>query len=78
MAQKNKNEEVIIIETDKDSDTVTDLQVLIGEKVIGEISQNEGDRHYQVNMMNNQKATALSIEAAVQTILADYNLHNKR
>lgn len=78
MARKNKNEEVTIVATDKDTDTVTDLQVLIGEKVIGEIIQDEGDRHYQVTTMNNQKGTALSIEAAVQTIIADYNLHNKR
>lgn len=78
MARKNKNEEVTIVATKKDSDTVTDLEVRIGDKVIGGIHQEEGDRQYQVTMTNNQKATTVSIEDAVQTILADYNLHNKR
>lgn len=75
MARKNKNEEVSIVATKNDSDVVTDLQVLIGDKLIGEIYQGEGDRHYQLTNVKEQKGTALSIEDAVQSILADYNLH---
>lgn len=75
MARKNKNEEVTIVAASKDSDEVTDLQLLIGDKVIGEIFKDKEDRHYQLTLMNKQKGTAISIDDAVQTILADYNLH---
>lgn len=75
MARKNKNEEVTIIATERDSDVVTDLQVLVGEQVIGEIYQSEENRQYQVTFKNQQKGTAVSIEDAVQAIIADYNLH---
>lgn len=75
MARKNRNEEVAIVATKLDNDVVTDLQVLIGEKVIGHIHQGEEDRQLQVTLNNSQKGTAVSIEDAVQTILADYNLH---
>ena len=76
MARKKKNEEVSIVATKQDSDTVTDLEVLLGDDVIGKIYQGEEDRQLQVTFNNDQKATAVSIEDAVQAILADYNLHN--
>lgn len=76
MARKNKNEEVSIIETKLDSDTVTDLEVLIGDKKVGSIHQGEEDRQIEVTLNNGQKARAISIEDAVQAILADFNLHN--
>lgn len=76
MARKNKNEEVSIIETKLDSDTVTDLEVLIGDKKVGSIHQDEEDRQIEVTFNNGQKARAISIEDAVQAILADFNLHN--
>lgn len=76
MARKKKNEEVSIVATKRDSDTVTDLEVLLGEQVIGKVYQGEEDRQLQVTFNNDQKATAISIEDAVQSILADYNLHN--
>ncbi len=75
MARKNKNQEVSIVATKKDSDVVTDLQVLVDDQVIGAIHQGEEDRHYQVINIKQQKGTALSIEDAVQSIIADYNLH---
>ncbi len=75
MARKKKNQEVSIVATKKDSDVVTDLQVMVDDKVIGEIYQGEDDRHYQVTNLKQKKGTALSIEDAVQSILADYNLH---
>lgn len=76
MARKKKNEEVSIVATKRDSDTITDLEVLLGEQVIGKVYQGEEDRQLQVTFNNDQKATAVSIEDAVQSILADYNLHN--
>lgn len=76
MARKKKSEEVSIVATKHDSDTVTDLEVLLGEQVIGKVFQGEEDRQLQVTFNNDQKGTAVSIEDAVQAILADYNLHN--
>lgn len=75
MARKKKKQEVSIVETSKDSDVVTDLQVLVGDEVIGEIHQGEEDRHFQVTNVQQKKGTALSIEDAVETIIADYNLY---
>jgi len=75
MARKKKTQEVSIIPTNRDSDVVTDLQVIIKDRVIGEIHQGEGERHYQVTNLKDQKGTALTVEDAVQSILADYNLH---
>ncbi len=75
MARKKKTQEVSIIPTNRDSDVVTDLQVIIKDRVIGEIYQGEGERHYQVTNLKDQKGTALTVEDAVQSILADYNLH---
>ena len=75
MARKKKTQEVSIVETSKDSDVITDLQVLVGDEVIGEIHQGEDDRHFQVLNIQKKKGTALSIEDAVEAIIADYNLH---
>lgn len=75
MARKKKKQEVSIVETNKDSDVVTDLQVLVGDEVIGEIHQDEEDRHFQVVNVQKKKGTALSIEDAVEAIIADYNLY---
>jgi hypothetical protein len=75
MARKKKPQEVSIIPTKRDSDVVTDLQVIIKDQVIGEIYQGEDERHYQVTNLKDQKGTALTVEDAVQSILADYNLH---
>lgn len=76
MARKKKNEEVSIIATKKDSDVITDLEVVINDKVVGKIYQGEDDRHYQVTYMEDQKGTALSVEDAVHSIISDYNLYN--
>lgn len=75
MARKNKIEEVSIVAGSRDSDTVTDLIVQVKDQVIGEIFQDEGDRHIQVTYKNGRKGSAISIEDAVQSIIAEYNLH---
>lgn len=76
MARKKRNEEVSIEATKLDSDVVTDIEVKIGDKIIGTIHQEEDDRHFQVTNLKEQKGTALSVEDAVQSIIADYNLYN--
>lgn len=76
MARKNKDKEVSIEETDLNSDVVTDLEVLVDEKVVGKIHQGEEDRHFQVTNLKDKKGTALSVEDAVQSIISDYNLYH--
>ena len=75
MARKKKQEEISIVEGKLDSDTVTDLQVMAKDDLIGEIFQDEEDRQFQVKFANGRKGSALSIEDAVQAIIAEYNLH---
>lgn len=75
MARKKKQEEISIVEGKLDSDTVTDLQVMAKDDLIGEVFQDEEDRQFQVKFANGRKGSALSIEDAVQAIIAEYNLH---
>lgn len=75
MARKKKQEEISIVEGKLDSDTVTDLQVMAKDDLIGEVFQDEEDRQFQVKFANGRKGSALSIENAVQAIIAEYNLH---
>lgn len=75
MARKKKEEEISIIAGKKDSDTVTELEVLAKNQKIGEIHREEEDRHYQIIYENGRKGTAVSIEDAVRSIIAEYNLH---
>jgi hypothetical protein len=75
MARKPKEEEVQIVTGKRDTEEVTDLQVRIKDEVIGEIYQGENDRHYKATNKEGHQVIAVSIEDAVQTILADYNLH---
>ncbi len=75
MARKKKEEEISIVAGKKDSDTVTDLQILAKDELIGSVFQEEGDRQFQLTYKNGRKGAALTVEDAVQSILADYNLH---
>ena len=75
MARKKKEEEISIIAGKNDSDTVTELEVLVKNQKIGEIHREEEDRHYQIIYENGRKGTAVSIEDAVRSIIAEYNLH---
>ena len=75
MARKKKQEEISIVEGKLDSDTVTDLQVMAKDDLIGEVFRDEEDRQFQVKFANGRKGSALSIEDAVQAIIAEYNLH---
>ena len=75
MARKKKAEEINIVAGKKDSETVTDLQVFVKDRLIGEIYQGEEVRQYQITYENGRKGTALNIEDAVRAIIAEYNLH---
>ncbi len=75
MARKKKEEEITIVSGKRDSDVITDLQVLAKDQLIGTVFQEEDERQFQITYENGRKGSALSIEDAVQSILADYNLH---
>ena len=75
MARKKKEEEITIVSGKRDSDVITDLQVLANDQLIGTVFQEEDERQFQITYENGRKGSALSIEDAVQSILADYNLH---
>lgn len=75
MARKKRAEEVSIVSGKLASDSVTDLEVLIKDKKIGEVFQDEDDRQIQVTYMSGKKGSAISIEEAVRSIIAEYNLH---
>ncbi len=75
MARKKRAEEVSIITGKLESETVTDLEVFVKDEKIGSIFQDEDDRQIQVTYMNEKKGSAISIEEAVRSIIADYNLH---
>lgn len=77
MARKNKEVKVSIVSGKLDSEEVTDLEVLVKDKKIGEIFQAEDDRQIQLNYMNGKKGSAISVEEAIRSIIAEYNLHKK-
>lgn len=76
MARKNKPIEVDIRETDKNKGNVTDLEVVVKKKVIGKIRQEEGDRQVSVEMSSGKKRQVGSIDEAIETVIAEYNLHD--
>lgn len=75
MARKKRVEEVSIISGALASDVVTDLEVRIKDQKIGEVFQDEDDRQIQVTYKSGKKGSAISIEEAVRSIIAEYNLH---
>lgn len=76
MARKNKPIEVDIRETDKNKNNVTDLEVVVKKKVIGTIHQADGDRLVSVEMSSGKKRQVSSVDEAIETIIAEYNLHD--
>lgn len=76
MARKNKPIEVDIRETDKSKNNVTDLEVVVKKKVIGTIHQVDGDRLVSVEMSSGKKRQVNSVDEAIETIIAEYNLHD--
>lgn len=76
MARKNKPVEVDIRETNKNKENVTELEVVVKKKVIGKIRQEEGDRQVSVEMSSGKKRQVGSIDEAIETVIAEYNLHD--
>lgn len=76
MARKNKPIEVDIRETNKNKNNVTDLEVVVKKKVIGTIHQKDGDRQVSVEMSSGKKRQVTSVDEAIETIIAEYNLHD--
>lgn len=76
MARKNKPIEVDIQETSKHSNDVTDLDVIINKKVIGHIFQEKDSRQVEITMSSGKKRQVNSVDEAIETIIAEYNLHD--
>lgn len=76
MARKNKPIEVDIRETDKHKGDTTDLEVVVKKKIIGTIHQEANDRHVSVEMSSGKKRQVASVDEAIETIIAEYNLHD--
>lgn len=78
MAKKVREQEVIIREGSEHSSDFTDLEIIIGEKVIGRVKQADGERFCHVELPSGQTASQRTIDDAVQDILKEYNLHFKK
>lgn len=76
MAKRNKNIEVEIRETSKNTDTVTDLEVLVKNKVIGTVHQ-EPEGQAAVHYKSEKEITAKTVDEGIQMIIAEYNLHDQ-
>lgn len=73
---KKKTEEVNIVAGKRNNNEVTDLEVFIKNKKIGSILQEKDDRQIQLTYFSGRKGSAVSIDDAIHSIIADYNLHN--
>lgn len=76
MANRNKNIEVEIKETTNQSDALTELEVLVKNKVIGTVRQ-PLDEQVTVSYKSEKEMTAKTIDEGIQMIIAEYNLHDQ-
>jgi hypothetical protein len=76
MGRRNKNIEVEIQETKKNTETYTDLEVIVNRQVIGTVQQEEGEQA-RVSFKSGRERTANTVEEAIQMIIAEYNLHDQ-
>lgn len=76
MAKRNKNIEVEIRETANQSDSLTELEVLVNNKVIGTVRQPQ-DEQVAVMYKSEKEMTAKTIDEGIQVIIAEYNLHDQ-
>ncbi|MFJ1627489.1 DUF2969 family protein [Marinilactibacillus psychrotolerans] len=76
MANRNKNIEVEIKETTNQSDALTELEVLVKNKVIGTVRQ-PLDEQVAVSYKTEKEMTAKTIDEGIQMIIAEYNLHDQ-
>lgn len=73
MAKKDKTIPVTIDDVTVGDKTVS--QITVNKQVIGQIEEQEADKKYLATLNDGQKFIAKSQEAALQAVLADYNLH---
>lgn len=76
MANRNKNIEVEIKETANQSESLTELEVLVKNKVIGTVRQ-PLDEQVSVLYKAEKEMTAKTIDEGIQMIIAEYNLHDQ-
>ncbi|EXJ24057.1 hypothetical protein ADIAL_0437 [Alkalibacterium sp. AK22] len=76
MGKRNKQIEVEINETKKNTADYTELELVVRKKVIGKIMQ-KADGPISVEFKTGKKRTARSIDEGIQLIIEDYNLHDE-
>ncbi|MFC6464926.1 DUF2969 family protein [Marinilactibacillus sp. GCM10026970] len=76
MSNRNKNIEVEIKETANQSDTLTELEVLVKNKVIGTVRQAQ-DEQAMIWYKSDKEMTAKTVEEGIQMIISEYNLHDQ-
>lgn len=76
VSKRNKNIEVEINETSNNKNDVTELELVVRKKVIGKLQQ-QADGPVTVEFKSGNKRTVPSIEEGIQTIIAEYNLHDE-
>lgn len=76
MGRRNKNIEVEIQETKKNSNDYTELEVVVKKQVIGTISQPEGEQATVV-LKSGKKHKVKTVEEGIQLVIAEYNLHDQ-
>lgn len=76
MGRNNKNIEVEIQESKNNTESFTELEVMVKQKIIGTVRQEEGEQAYAV-FRSGKEVPARSTEEGIQLIIADYNLHDQ-
>lgn len=76
MGRKNKNIEVEIQETKKNTETYADLEIVVNKKIIGTVSQEENEQAY-ATYKSGREIPVRSVEEGIETVIAEYNLHDQ-
>lgn len=76
MSKRNKNIEVEINETPNSKNDFTELELIVRKKVIGKLQQ-QADGPVSVEFKSGDRRTVQTIEEGIQSIIAEYNLHDE-
>lgn len=74
MSKRNKKSEVVIKETNRNSEDFTELELFVDNEKIGTIQQEKEQAITTINK-NGNKAKAKNIDEAINNLIMDYNLH---
>ncbi|SDK95133.1 DUF2969 family protein [Alkalibacterium thalassium] len=74
--RSNKQIEVEINETAKNTKDYTELELVVRKKVIGKIMQ-KSNGPVTVEFKSGKKRTARSVDEGIQLIIEEYNLHDE-